>query len=276
MANTVAAMVAEAKKWADAKYKEGPQSNETIFGKWYGWTGRWPDALWCHMFVSYCAAYSGNGDVVPKTASCLEGVAWFKKRGQFDRTPRPGDIIYFGQGGGTHVELVTGVSGSDLTCIGGNTTNTYASNGDGVYFKTYRNWTTNQRIFGFGHPAYSNTPGPGPAPTPHNTQREDAMAFSTDAIKDGPNLILVPPTKGGALGWGDVYLVMGSAGGDVKVKLEVWTSTTKAWATVGDYDLLGNGDKVALGLPQGVSKVLATRTGNTGALASWAIEAKQA
>ena len=52
---------------------------------------------------------SDNADAGPKTASCPAGVKWFSDRGRFGQTPHVGDLVYYGPGGGTHVELVVGV-----------------------------------------------------------------------------------------------------------------------------------------------------------------------
>ena len=49
----------------------------------------------------------------PRTAGCATGVAWFTQRGRLSQTPHVGDIVYYGPGGGTHVELVVGVSRHD-------------------------------------------------------------------------------------------------------------------------------------------------------------------
>jgi CHAP domain len=152
-------MVAEATKHL-GYHEKG--DNDTTFNHWlgairgYGAGGfGYP---WCHAFVSYCLWHSDNADAGPKTAGCSSGVAWFKQRSRFSNEPHVGDLVYYGPGGGTHVELVVGVSPSTLTTIGGNTSGFAASgrqffNGDGVYRKQV---TRTSRIFGFGHPEYAS------------------------------------------------------------------------------------------------------------------------
>lgn len=64
---------------------------------WYGFGSR---VEWCACFVSWCADQCGcieNG-VCPKYAGCVNGVQWFKDRGQWadnDIAPTPGMIVFF-------------------------------------------------------------------------------------------------------------------------------------------------------------------------------------
>ncbi len=92
----------------------------------------------------------------PWTAGCVGGVAWFKAHGRFGSTPREGAFVYYGTGGGTHVEWVEKVTASEITTIGGNTSGSLAGqyfNGDGVYRKTVAR--NSPRIYGYGYPDYS-------------------------------------------------------------------------------------------------------------------------
>jgi len=165
-----ATMIAEARKHAG--YREQGE-NDTIFTRWLGPIGGYPAGgfgfPWCHAFVSYCLAHSGNADAGPRTASCGTGVQWFRTAGRFGSEPKPGDLVYYGAGGGTHVELVTGVSSTTITTIGGNTSGSLKGayfNGDGVYEKSVDR--SSSRIFGYGRPKYSGGGGGGggPVPTP--------------------------------------------------------------------------------------------------------------
>lgn len=67
------------------------------YWSWYGFEGR---VEWCACFVSWCAnecGYIENG-IIPKFAGCVNGVQWFKDRGQWaDNSiePTPGMIIFF-------------------------------------------------------------------------------------------------------------------------------------------------------------------------------------
>jgi hypothetical protein len=159
-------MVAEATKHLGYREKG---DNDTKFNRWLGTIKGCPAGgfgyAWCHSFVSYCLGHSGNANAGPRTAGCLAGVAWFKQRGRFSGAPQVGDLVYYGANGGTHVELVVGVSANSLQTIGGNTSGSVDGktffNGDGVYRKTVMRTS---RIFGFGHPLYGSgaaTPGGG-------------------------------------------------------------------------------------------------------------------
>ncbi|MET9291142.1 CHAP domain-containing protein, partial [Streptomyces sp. NPDC003077] len=145
MANTASSMIAECAKHIG--YKEGP-NNDNKFGVWYPMNHQ----PWCAMFISYCAAYSGNDDIIPKYAACVNGVAWFRERGLYDSTPSVGAIVFYGPGGGDHTEIVESFDETTITTIGGNTNNDGSSNGDGVYRRHVKRNST--RIHGYGHPNY--------------------------------------------------------------------------------------------------------------------------
>lgn len=96
---------------------------------------------WCATFTCWVFLQAGGvaNEDFPLTASCLQQVAWGRQRGRIYSTPRVGDLALFGPGGGTHVEIVVGVSGSTITTIGGNTSGSWNGaywNGDGVYQKS--------------------------------------------------------------------------------------------------------------------------------------------
>lgn len=67
---------------------------------YWSWYGFGSHVEWCACFVSWCADQCGcieNG-VCPKYAGCVNGVQWFKDRGQWadnDIAPTPGMIVFF-------------------------------------------------------------------------------------------------------------------------------------------------------------------------------------
>jgi hypothetical protein len=152
-------MVAEAGKHLG--YRE-TGDNDTLFNRWLGRIGGYPhDGFgypWCHAFVSYCLWHSGNADAGPRTAGCESGVAWFRQRSRYAAEPQVGDLVYYGPNGGTHVELVVGVSPASIQTIGGNTSGSVDGrtffNGNGVYRKTVKR---SSRIHGYGRPLYGST-----------------------------------------------------------------------------------------------------------------------
>ena len=67
------------------------------YWSWYGFDGR---VEWCACYVSWCANECGYIDsgVIPKFAGCVNGVQWFKDRGQWQDgsfEPSAGQIIFF-------------------------------------------------------------------------------------------------------------------------------------------------------------------------------------
>ena len=60
------------------------------YRKWY--TGSADGANWCATFVSWIADQCGliDAKVIPKYQGCDAGVDWFKKKSEFQYTPRYG------------------------------------------------------------------------------------------------------------------------------------------------------------------------------------------
>lgn len=92
-------------------------------------TGR--SEAWCADFVSWVYKEAGvpftggnNGWQIPAAGGMA---AWFKQHGSFvTENPQPGDVVVFGLNGSyaDHVSIVEKVSGSTITTIGGNESNT--------------------------------------------------------------------------------------------------------------------------------------------------------
>lgn len=126
------------------------------YWSWYGFNSR---VEWCACFVSWCANECGYIDVgiIPKFASCTNGVSWFKDRGQWagkDIQPTPGMIIFFdwddeyegGQDGlSDHVGIVEKVKNGRVYTIEGNS-------GDSCRQRSYP--LGYYEILGYGIPAY--------------------------------------------------------------------------------------------------------------------------
>ena len=99
------------------------------YWSWYGFSGR---VEWCACFVSWCANECGYIDtgIIPKYAGCVNGVQWFKDRGQWldgSAEPAPGMIIFFdwndenGQDGlSDHTGIVEKVENGRVYTIEGN------------------------------------------------------------------------------------------------------------------------------------------------------------
>lgn len=107
---------------------------------------------WCAMFVSWCANEAGfiDSGIIPKYAACSAGVEFFQSKGSFHTegsgyTPQPGDIIFFGPGGGSHTGIVTKASSDNVYTIEGNTSNSVAER---IHPRS------TGYVYGYGTPAY--------------------------------------------------------------------------------------------------------------------------
>ena len=128
------------------------------YWSWYGFGSR---VEWCACFVSWCANECGYIDigVIPKFAGCVNGVSWFKERGQWadgSFEPAPGMIIFFdwdspnGSSGpqdglSDHVGIVQKVENGIVYTVEGNS-------GDSCRKKSYP--IGHYEILGYGIPAY--------------------------------------------------------------------------------------------------------------------------
>ncbi|RGD61018.1 CHAP domain-containing protein [Kitasatospora xanthocidica] len=108
---------------------------------------------WCATFVSWCAEQSGNAGRFPVTASCAEGVAWFKERDRFTEYPVIGGQVFFGPGGGSHTGICIAYTSSTITTVEGNTNDGGSAEGDGVYLKTRER--RSDWVYGYGIPDFA-------------------------------------------------------------------------------------------------------------------------
>ena len=124
------------------------------YWSWYGFTER---VEWCACFVSWCANKCGyiSSGIIPKFSGCINGVDWFKDRGQWignSFEPSPGMIIFFdwddedGQDGNAdHVGIVEKVENGRVYTIEGNTSDSCRQRSYPVGY---------YEILGYGIPAY--------------------------------------------------------------------------------------------------------------------------
>ena len=126
------------------------------YWSWYGFENR---VEWCACFVSWCANECGYIDagIIPKFAGCINGVNWFRERGQWagnDIQPTPGMIIFFdwddeyegGQDGlSDHVGIVERVENGRVYTLEGNS-------GDSCRERSYP--LGYYQILGYGMPTY--------------------------------------------------------------------------------------------------------------------------
>lgn len=124
------------------------------YWSWYGFTER---VEWCACFVSWCADKCGyiSSGIIPKFSGCINGVDWFKGRGQWignSFEPSPGMIIFFdwddedGQDGNAdHVCIVEKVGNGRVYTIEGNTSDSCRQRSYPVGY---------YQILGYGIPDY--------------------------------------------------------------------------------------------------------------------------
>ena len=117
------------------------------YWSWYGFNSR---VEWCACFVSWCANECGyiEAGVIPKFASVVLGIDWFKTRGQWaDNSiePSPGSIIFFDweqDGLSDHVGIVEKCENGIVYTVEGN------SIGDSCRQKEY--FVGSSYIYGYG------------------------------------------------------------------------------------------------------------------------------
>ena len=148
--------------------------NYTEYGYWYGTQVQGNSGgsyyAWCAYFISWCARQAGIPTSIISNASyaCAgSDNGDFKNLDYYARgsyTPKVGDLVFFCWEGNSscwdHVEIVIGVSSSEVTTLGGNTSNNNVKS---------RKWSlSNSNIRGYGVPKYTtgSTPSPDPTPTP--------------------------------------------------------------------------------------------------------------
>jgi hypothetical protein len=127
------------------------------YWSWYGFSSR---VEWCACFVSWCANECGYIDsgVIPKYASCANGVQWFKGRAQWldnSAEPSPGMIIFFDwdnkgssgpqDGHADHTGIVEKVENGRVYTVEGNSS-------DGCRERSYP--LGYYEILGYGIPQY--------------------------------------------------------------------------------------------------------------------------
>lgn len=137
MSKYASKVVEQAKAWLGKKESDG--SHKIIIDVYNshkplarGYAMKYTDA-WCATFVSAVAIKLGYTDIIPTECSCPKMVELFKKFGAWNesdsRRPNPGDIIFYdwedngsgdNKGNPNHVGIVEKVSGSTITVIEGN------------------------------------------------------------------------------------------------------------------------------------------------------------
>lgn len=107
---------------------------------------------WCDVFACWGLMVGGlkPGVDFPVSASCPESMAWYKQQGRWSEYPGLGSQVIFGNG--EHTGVVVQYSATTITTVEGNTNDTGAPEGDGVYLKVHERLDPN--VTGYGYPRY--------------------------------------------------------------------------------------------------------------------------
>lgn len=185
MASTAAALLRVAASqigYREGRDPNGNWNNINKFGAWYAEqinNRAFNGVAWCDEFVSWCAAQSGNGDIIPLSAYVPGRLAWARSKGLSGHyPPAPGDIgivnepVYGGNGRVVdryiHVFIVEKyLGGGRVQTIEGNTNDNGSAQGNGVYRLIRQDSETSNRYI-YIRPQYAAeaTPAPAPAPAP--------------------------------------------------------------------------------------------------------------
>lgn len=122
---------------------------------------------WCDVFVDWCFVQA-FGEAKARELLCqptksagagtTASAGYYKAKGQFFKSPKVGDQIFFGNDSGcTHTGLVYMVDNAMVYTVEGNTSvaSGVVANGGGVWKKSYA--LTYSKIYGYGRPNYYGT-----------------------------------------------------------------------------------------------------------------------
>jgi CHAP domain-containing protein len=165
---------------------------------------------WCNQFVWWCMGQAGAAALIPKSAYTPTTASWYQQRGAADRSPRPGDLVFYNWPGDgvdriQHVGFVERVvNASTIQTIEGNTTSGSGGNQSDGGFVARRTRCTSAVVL-YGHPAYD---GAAPPPPPaadgsglatlsygmRNDSRVAAFQRQSNAYNWQPELPVIPAT----------------------------------------------------------------------------------
>jgi hypothetical protein len=156
MATTVDQVIATARKevgYREGKSRSGAFNNNTKYAdavKGLEWADFQP---WCCTFVAWVAMKAGVPKLYPRTASCDTAGLWFKARKRWSEWPAVGAQVFYGSPKDlNHTGLVVAYDDTFIHTIEGNTNDTGAREGNGVYTKTRRRRDAN--VVGYGYPLF--------------------------------------------------------------------------------------------------------------------------
>ena len=175
---------------------------------------------WCDVFVDWCF-FQAFGKAEGQRVQCQTGelgaavpfsAGYYKVQGRYDRTPRPGDQVFFQEKGElVHTGIVAEVTPEEIVTVEGNT-------GNQVRRRTHAR--TDSYIAGYGHPKYDGQEGPVPPDPAALEQSTAAWQAWLGVTADGE---YGPATRAAAIGralrgmLNGAPLRLGSSGDAVRV-----------------------------------------------------------
>jgi len=154
-------------------HESPPNSNNVVYNTWYyGHPVSGSEYPWCAVFISWL--FRGDQSLCPRTASCVNMLAWFEQKRQIVKKPQAGDIVFFKYSTNSrrtnHVGLVVSVSddGRTINTIEGNTSVTNQDNGGKVMQRNRYN-----HIVAYARPRYEGT---------HTTNRKSNEEIAKEVI----------------------------------------------------------------------------------------------
>ena len=246
-----------------------------------GYAVKYTDA-WCSTFASAVAIAAGMTDIIPTECGCGKHIELFKKLGSWQEddayVPKPGDYIFYDwqdsgvgdcTGSADHVGIVEKVSGTSITVIEGN----YS---DSVKRRTIS--VNGRYIRGYGVPKYGGKEATGggtatdAAPTKGGGCKVgDIVTFTGERHYTSANSTVGKPCKPGKAKVTQVYQPLVSRHPYHLVAVSGGGSTVYGWVDAADIKTeaaaLAVGDQVKM-------DKAATVYGTTRKFSSWVYSAK--
>lgn len=147
------------------------------------YNGKKQGFAWCDVFVDWCFIEAYGAEMAKRLlyqpnnsagAGCYYSALYFKQAGQFFKTPKVGDQIFFGSDNDvTHTGLVYGINSQYVFTVEGNTSgvNGVVANGGAVCCKSYP--LGYGKIYGYGRPNYALVDGDQKEDQKEDTQKEE-------------------------------------------------------------------------------------------------------
>jgi hypothetical protein len=127
------------------------------FGQYYGMD----KVAWCAQFIYYCLKHTDyDTNLIPKTAYTPALADWYRAKGWFGNTPKPGAIVFYNWPDSVnriqHVGLVESVpAAGQIITIEGNTVAPSGSGDQSHGGGVWRRRRTTVSVVGYGYPAYT-------------------------------------------------------------------------------------------------------------------------